>query len=158
MARWKPRKAPASPTDPPPAPAVAVALESCCVSPADVTDAFTVAGPFAVPATVAELVTSARLIATAAPIVSGGARATVADPSAFAFASLFADDQTVNPPELTVMPVGSVALVDVFARFTETAAAAETVPPPDVLGDGAAGSDPVVGAPLWVAALFANVR
>jgi len=46
-------------TLPPPAPDVAVAPKSLSASPEDVTSAFTVAGPFAVPATVAELVTFA---------------------------------------------------------------------------------------------------
>jgi hypothetical protein len=50
---------PAKPTLPPPAPDVAVAPKSCRPSPALVTSARTVAGPFAVPATVAELVTVA---------------------------------------------------------------------------------------------------
>ena len=62
--------------------------EVVCASPEDVTSAFTVAGPFAVPATVAELVTFAKLMATAAPIAAGGPRAAVAEPSAFAFASV----------------------------------------------------------------------
>jgi hypothetical protein len=51
--------APATLTLPPPAPEIAVAPKSLCASPADVTSALTVAGPFAVPATVAELVTFA---------------------------------------------------------------------------------------------------
>ena len=61
LLRWTMLRArdPATPTLPPPAPEVAVAAKSSRPSPELVTSARTVAGPFAVPATVAELVTVA---------------------------------------------------------------------------------------------------
>ena len=121
------------------------------------TSAFTVAGPFAVPATVAVLVTFARLMATAAPIAAGGARAAVAVPSAFALASVLADDQTVSPPEPMVTPAGRLALEVVFEMFTEIAAATVTEPP-EVLAGGAAGSEPDPVVPFVVAVLFTSPR
>ena len=147
---------PATLTVPPPAPEVAVALNSLCASPADVTSAFTVAGPFAVPATVAELVTFASLMATAAPIVAGGPRAAVAEPSAFAFASVAADDQSVSPPELIVRPDGRLALDVVFATFTATAAAAVTEPFDELAGGVEPDPEPV--APFPLAVPFPSVR
>src|SRR5512140_2326291 len=124
-------KEPATPTVPPPAPAVALASKSSRPSPAVVTSAFTVVGPFAVPATVAVLVTLARLMAIAAPMAvpDGGARAAVAVPSAFAFASVEADDQIFRLAPPSVTPPGRSALDDVCAMFTAMAAATATVPP-----------------------------
>src|SRR5688500_3785454 len=102
--------APAMLTSPPPEPEVAVALRSLCASPVDVTSACTMAGPLTVPASVAVLVTVALLMATAAPIVAGGPRADVADPSALAIASVLAEDQRVRPELPIVSPDGRSAL------------------------------------------------
>src|SRR5690348_8305538 len=150
-------KAPATLTAPPPAPAVAFAEKSSRSSPPVVTSAFTVVGPFAVPATVAVLVTFARLIETAAPIASGGARAAVAVPSAFAFASVSALDHTVIPPAPTVTPVGMDALEVVLAMLTAMAAATLIVPP-EVCAGGVAGSEPLPVALLFDATLLPKVR
>jgi len=122
-----------------------------------VTSAFTVVGPFVVPATVAVLVTLARLMATAAPIAAGGPRAAVAVPSAVAFASLLAADQIVMLLAPSVTPDGRSAVAVVLERLTAIAAATATAPP-EVFGDGAAGSEPAPVAPLFVASVFENVR
>ena len=150
-------KDPATLTVPPPDPEVADAPKSLPSLEA-VTSALTVAGPFAVPAIVAVLVTFAELMATAAPSVSGGARAAVAEPSAFAFASAAADDQTVRPADPSVRVAGRLALVLDFMRFTETAAAAEIVPLDELAGGvfGAVGAEFVT--PFVVAALVPRVR
>src|SRR5439155_1578587 len=150
-------KEPATLIVPPPAPAVAFAAKSSRPSPPDVTSAFTVVGPFAVPATVAELFTFARLIAIAAPIAAGGARAAVAVPSALAFASVCADDQRVRLLAPTVTPVGSAALDVVFETFAAIAAATLIVPP-DVCDAGVAGKLPVPVVPLFDATLLPKVR
>src|SRR4029077_3705726 len=150
-------KAPATLRLPPPAPEIAVAAKSCRPSPAAVTSACTVAGPMTVPAIVAGLGTFARLIATPAPMPVGGPRATVALPSAFAFASELADENRVRPLEVTVTPVGSAALDEVVEMLTETAAATAT-DPPDVLAGGAAGVEPESLTLFVVATSLPKVR
>src|SRR5258706_16465813 len=95
-------------------------------------------------------------MATAALMVGGGPRAAVAEPSALAFASVAAEDQSVSPPELIVRPDGRLALVVVFAIFTATAAAAVTEPLDELAGGVAPGPDPP--APLPRAAPSPRLR
>jgi hypothetical protein len=105
------------------------------------------------------LVTLARLIAIAAPmfVPDGGARAAVAVPSAFAFASVLAEDEIVSEAASICVPVGSTALEVVFAMFTEIAAATLMAPPEDCAG-GAAGSEAEPGTLLLPASVLPKVR
>src|SRR4051812_37856723 len=97
-------------------------------------------------------------MATAAPSVSGGARAAVALPSAFAFASDAAEDQTVKPDDPNVRPDGRSALVVDFAMLTAIAAAAVIDPSEDDAGgvDGAPEAAPLT--PFALAVLLPRVR
>src|SRR5687767_11790304 len=97
-------------------------------------------------------------MAIAAPIAAGGPRAAVAVPSAVAFASLLAADQIVMLLAPSVTPDGRSAVAVVLERLTAIAAATAIAPPPEVFGDGAAGSEPAPVAPLFVASVFENVR
>jgi hypothetical protein len=99
---------------------VTVRLFACTLSPAGNTAVFA---------------TFARLIATPAPIVTDVPL--VADPSAEAAASVFADDATVTrPPDVntTFVPTNDANEL-VVARLIPTAAATLTLPP-DVDADG----------------------
>ena len=116
---------PATPTEDAPAPDVASA-SSVCFSPAPFIDAESVAPWTLTPATgtVAVFVICAKLIATAAPIPT---ELLFAEPSAVAFASVFAALFSVSvPPAVSAAP--TVAVDDVVAKLTATAAATATGP------------------------------
>jgi hypothetical protein len=95
-------------------------------------------------------------MATAAPIVAGGPRAAVAEPSAFAFASVSAEDQRVRPAELIASPDGRSALDVVFVMFTATAAAT-VIEPLEELAGGVE-PEPEPAAPLPLAAPSPKLR
>jgi hypothetical protein len=160
--------APAMPTEPPPAPAVASAPSSCV-------DAMTasIETPTAVTVTpagrYASLTTSARLIATATPIETPPPEPDELDappsetgctalPSATAFASVSDEDfSEKRPPATTVTPETTYARETESARLIATAAATETPPPLDS-ALGVSSAPPVPVPPLSSEALFAKLR
>src|SRR5687767_10736601 len=95
-------------------------------------------------------------MATAAPTDAGGPRAAVAEPSAFAFASVLAEDQIVIPGELIDHGAGRLALDVVFVMFTATAAATATAPLDELAGGVLVEPEPVVA--LFVATASPRLR
>src|SRR6266550_9047936 len=73
-------------------------------------------------------------------VPDGGALAVVAVPSAFAFASVLADDQKLRLPAPTVTSAGRLELDEVFAMLIETAAAT-LIAPLDEFAGGVAGAE-----------------
>ena len=65
-------------------------------------------------------------------------------PSAFAFASVLADDQKLRLPASTRTPSGRVALDEVFAMLIETAAATLIAPLEEFAGGVAGAVSPPV--------------
>src|SRR5690242_18454211 len=90
-------------------------------------------------------------------VPDGGPLATVAVPSAFAAASVMAEDQRLSPAEPTVIPAGRLELDDVFAMLMETAAAT-LIAPLEELAGGVAGADPPPVPPFAVLTPVPNVR
>ena len=101
----------------------------------------------AVPASDAVLVTFASVIATPAPIA---AEPLVAAPLAFAAAAAVSDEVTVSVPVTATVPP-TVALAARFAIVTDTAAAADTVPPEVEAAGVAVPPDGVPPAPVAAA-------
>ena len=138
-------------TPSPVAPEIAVASKECVVSPKKSVIFAATISPWAttVPATVAVLVTFARLMATARP--TDTLPPSAAEPSATAFAPVLAEAKTFTvPPEVTVTPSGIEAAEVEFAMLMATAAATVIGPDSSVSADGvsvAPESDP----PLSVA-------
>ena len=81
----------------------------------------------------------------------------VAVPSAFAVATVLAEDQRLSPAESTVMPAGRLELDDVLAMLIETAAAT-LIAPLDELAGGVAGADPPPLPPFAELTLLPNER
>src|SRR2546430_16656134 len=73
-------------------------------------------------------------------VPDGGLLAVVALPSAFAFASVLAEDQKLRLPAPTETPAGRLELDEVFAMLIETAAATPIAPLEEFAG-GAAGAE-----------------
>ena len=97
------------------------------------------------------------VVPVALTVLSGGALAVVAVPSAFAFASVLADDQMLRLPAPTVTSPGRFALDEVFAMLTETAAAT-LIAPLEVFAGGVAGAEFPPVAPFEVLASLAKER
>ena len=123
---------PATPTEPPPAPEVDSAPNRLVVSPATFVSTASAANPTATTtaplSTTDSFVTFARLIATPAPTLIPSP-VVDAEPSAFAFESVFADDFSVSePPAVTWIPPGTNAREELFEMLIPTAAATLTPP------------------------------